>query len=97
MDVSAGLRVWSPKADLPTSRSGHVLVKWNNLNASILALGGKDANGACVQQMDLYDIATDSWDSVKDSNNQDLLLPDERLDFCAENYEDRIYIIGGRE
>jgi N-acetylneuraminic acid mutarotase len=78
---------WTPKAPMPTARSGFGLVE---VNGSLYAIGGfNKQQGDFSAANEVYDPATNTW-TVKAA------MPTHRVSFAMVEYQNKIYVFGGQ-
>jgi N-acetylneuraminic acid mutarotase len=76
---------WTPKANMPTARSGLSL---SEVGGRVYAIGGGTFGGATFSTVEEYDPAADSWTTRPD-------MPTARLGLSTSVMNGRIYAIGG--
>jgi N-acetylneuraminic acid mutarotase len=87
--ISRGLTqpgIWVQKVDLPTARC---YLSSCELNGKIYVIGGGQSNMSSLNTIEVYDIATNTWDITKAD------MPTSRVEFCLCAVNGKIYAIGG--
>ena len=87
--VSIGLAqggAWYPKADIPTTRC---FASSCEIDGKIYVIGGGQHVSTCLNTMEVYDPATDTWDTTKAD------MPTARAELCVAAVNGKIYAIGG--
>ena len=74
------------EADIPTARC---FASSCELNGKIYVIGGGQNASSCLNTMEVYDPATDNWDTTKAD------MPTARAELCVAAVNGKIYAIGG--
>jgi len=91
VNVSIGLAQedsWDRKADIPTARC---FASSCEINGKIYVIGGGKTIYSRLDIMEIYDPATDTWDTTKTD------MPTARAELCVAAVNGKIYAIGGTQ
>ena len=89
ISAPAAAQEWQTARKMHMPRGGATAVKWGHY---IYVFGGKAMNNKVLKSVERYDILTDTWDkkTVPDFDKP-------RYNAAAIVYDDKIYLIGGRD
>ncbi|MEJ2495103.1 MAG: kelch repeat-containing protein [Ignavibacteriaceae bacterium] len=77
---------WTQRTAMPTARSFAASCE---LYGKIYVIGGGTSVSSSMNKMEVYDPATDTWDTSKAD------MPTARAELCAVAFNGKIYAIGG--
>jgi N-acetylneuraminic acid mutarotase len=77
---------WNQKANIPTAR---LFASSCELEGKVYVIGGAQSLNSSLNTIDVYDPATDTWDTTKTD------MPTARAELCVATVNGKIYAIGG--